>query len=1157
MATALAIGSADAQAAVVFTPSGNQAQNNKENPFRFMPTAGRLNTITLQNMHNLDPKAMTNLEPDITLTAPYAGDDQMQTCSIMYGPNEENWFYTMVPLYDELEGSNEYWKDISYNGVEFTLYNEKAEKIGSCVGKFPLIEGAKKCQSMQVSLSATQKFYNFDDYYEITIAANYNPLKDFGAKQVSYTFSLNNSTEPQDPICAIPGMPGYVINVGTPTAESFIMMYMDYSTWPDDDRLTRYTVYTKAGYGTNGPTKMQDFPIDELTGDNTGESPMQMTSNGNKLYIATALYEKPFFGEGEDEGSQNGNNYIITLLEQSGSTFKEVKKTVIPVPDRNEGFITSSVTLGKFRGSNDITFDFGDGKLPCYVLKFSQTDVQENEQCYYAIYDSDGKEIKRFAENSRGVMQLSNLTGHEEQYAFLMKNKDGNDVLQMIDWPSLKLGTELPVSFYDYDSGETFNLSNNLDRCLGKGGYYYIASSANGSTDDKNTIHRIAYFNGKGEVDHIDALTFKADVTKVLPCIDASIMDPYLFNSDKNFEYLAWLERKSPENANASVKVIAIVDQKGNILAEREYKLRQQYFNAYVSNPSSGLSFLCVQYTDYYGQERESRNELIRLPFNKFEGEGTIENPYLVKTYGDFNQIRNNLTSHFRIDADIDAEGRTFLQVPGTFTGSIDGGGHQVRNLVISGRNDNNAMFYQIGDDESASRSFIKDLTFVNPSMHISFQSFRIKADAMLAYQLVGTDLENVHFISPKATTDFTERNSYSNPYFGGIAARVNGCSFKGCSLLDADFDMPNSAVGGIGANFIINGSEINACAFTGKITGKCYVGGIAGHVNTTTNINDVHVNAEIIGTHSVGGVVGFSEQGPANISHAIVEGSVTGEEPFMTYAYVPEPGSDPDDPEPSLIPVETYQHYVGGIGGYMIEGSVKNSLVALGSLAWDTEKDGDYANRIVGAGAISNCHALSSLADGTDEDYNGASVEKDDLTTEWFTNLGFAFDGKNHTEPWNHDGELPTLHFEATAAQYVAFTIDELRADIEKPYEIEVVLEGFDNPAEAGFNPYFDAGEDAVEITDVTLRENGNAQLTVTFHKEGNYTLTVQCGTKSATLPVEAVDLSGIAEVTVEAAQANDPVYNLQVIKVGTRAGFDTLPAGLYIVGGQKILKK
>ena len=126
-------------------------------------------------------------------------------------------------------------------------------------------------------------------------------------------------------------------------------------------------------------------------------------------------------------------------------------------------------------------------------------------------------------------------------------------------------------------------------------------------------------------------------------------------------------------------------------------------------------------------------------------------------------------------------------------------------------------MFYQIGDDESASRSFIKNLTFVNPSMHISFQSFRIKADAMLAYQLVGADLENVHFISPKATTDFTERNSYSNPYFGGIAARVNGCSFKGCSLLDADFDMPNSAVGGIGANFIINGSEINACASPAK----------------------------------------------------------------------------------------------------------------------------------------------------------------------------------------------------------------------------------------------------------------------------------------------------------------------------------------------------
>ncbi|MDE6528796.1 MAG: hypothetical protein K2L78_07110, partial [Muribaculaceae bacterium] len=557
MATALAVGSAADASAVAFSPFGIKAQNDPSNPFRFMQTAERRNTITMEAINNvLGLKDVTNLTPDITLTAPYSGEDQMQTCSVIYGPNEESWFYTMVPLYDELPGSNEYWKNVSYTGVEFTLYNEKAEVLGSFIGNIPLIEGALKCQSIQVNLSATQKFYNFDNYYEVTLAANYNPKQGYGAKQVSYGFSCNNKKEAQDPICAIPGMPGYVINTGTSTAENFVMLWMDFSTWPTDDDYTRYSVYTRAGYDTNGPTKMEDFPINELLGDNTGDSPLQMTANGNKLYLATALYENPFYGE--DEGSQDGNNYIITLFEQSGSSFKEIKKTVIPVPAREEGFLVSSVTLGHFRGTRDITFEFGDGKLPCYVLYFSQTDVQNNNICHYAIYDTDGNELKRFGENNLGVSQLSNLTGHEEQYAFLEEVEDGEGnktaVLQMLNWPSLTKGAALPVSFYDYETGETFNLSNNLDRCVGKGGYFYVCSSANGITDDKHTVHRIAYFDGNGELDHIDNLTFSSDITKVLPWIDASIMDPYLFNSDKNSEYLVWLERKSTENPAATVK---------------------------------------------------------------------------------------------------------------------------------------------------------------------------------------------------------------------------------------------------------------------------------------------------------------------------------------------------------------------------------------------------------------------------------------------------------------------------------------------------------------------------------------------------------------------------------------------------------------------------
>lgn len=1156
MATALAIGTAATSTAGVFSPFGNQAQNDKNNPFRFMPTKERRNTITPEKLNNqLGLRSVTQLEPDKTLTAPYCLEDQMRTAFYIYGPNEEEWFYTMETYYDALPGSNDYFIDKSYNGMLFTLYNEKGEKMGSFKGNVPLIEGAKRCYSMQVDLSVTKNFYNFDDYYEVAIGCNYNPIEGEGAKQFTYVYSLNNKTEAQDPLYTIPGLPGFEVNIGTATSENFVMMFMDKSTWPDDPQTTTYTVYTRWSYGSNGPTKVEDFPILSVNGEEA--VPMQMTTKGTTLYAASAVYEKPFFENEEDETTQNGNNYVITLYEQQQGKFKEVKKTTIPVPDVMEGYVSSEVSLGTFRGTDDITFEFGDGTLPCYILQFIQTGSTGDEYTYYAVYDTEGKELERFGENSNGFMQLSNIDGCEEQYAFLAE-KDGTTVLQMMNWPSLTLGAALPISFYDPDSGEVFNLSSNLDRCPGKGGYYYVSSSANGVTNDKNTIHRIAYFDGNGNFDHTDVLTFKADVTKVEPFIDASVLDPYLFNSDKNFEYLVWMQRKAPANPAILNYVIGIVDAKGNILAEREYDLKAkgQRFWAFVSNVHSGTSNLCITY-DYnygFGQGIESRLEMIRLPFNKFEGEGTVENPYLIKSYGDFNQIRNNLTSHFRLAADIDGEGRTMLQIPGTFTGSIDGAGHQVRNIVITGGNDNNGMFYQFGEEGSATKSFLKDITFSNLSMHISFQSYRIKADGLLAYQFVNSNLENVHLLNATATTEFGTRNSFDNPIFGGFAARINGCSINGCSVLNADFNMPNSYVGGIGGNFIGDGSEVNACAFTGKIVGKNNVGGIAGYVNVATTINDVHVNADITGTYRVGGVVGFADQGPAYISRALVEGSVTSEEPSIEQIQL-NPGNGEDE---DIIWGDAAYHYVGGVAGDLSTGWAHNSVVALDNLSWKKMDVNLYANRIVGSGSTANCHALSTLPLGGTESCDGESVEKDALTDEWFANLDFAA-GATTVAPWNLEGGMPALYFEDAAALYLGCDPAEYEGAPGTKVNVVVKYDGFDLAEEIGSGlAQIGTANESIAVINGNM-EPGDGQITVEVElvAEGTTTFTVSCKGKTATATITVKNLSGIAGVTADQAQPNDPVYNLQGIKVGTREGFDSLPAGLYIMGGQKILKR
>lgn len=85
-------------------------------------------------------------------------------------------------------------------------------------------------------------------------------------------------------------------------------------------------------------------------------------------------------------------------------------------------------------------------------------------------------------------------------------------------------------------------------------------------------------------------------------------------------------------------------------------------------------------------------------------------------------------------------------------------------------------------------------------------------------------------------------------------------------------------------------------------------------------------------------------------------------------------------------------------------------------------------------------------------------------------------------------------------------------------------------------------AGNDAVKI-------NGEA---VTPDADGVCTFIVAADTK-----VSIGDAAGIADVMVEGANYDDSVYNLQGVKVGTVSEMNTLPAGLYISNGKKVVVK
>lgn len=177
-------------------------------------------------------------------------------------------------------------------------------------------------------------------------------------------------------------------------------------------------------------------------------------------------------------------------------------------------------------------------------------------------------------------------------------------------------------------------------------------------------------------------------------------------------------------------------------------------------------------------------------------GSGTVDDPYLISSAYQFNQINKGMDKYYRLIKDIDFEneraypiGRTELSNGSIeyekFNGIVDGNGHTISNLTIIG-DDYAGVFGSIGED-----GVVKNLSFDcvriqasgYPSAKSSTYSFYagiIAGDnhgTIRNCHIYSSDLENekknnVDLIS-ETSNEGAERSVYF--YVGGIAGRNNG----------------------------------------------------------------------------------------------------------------------------------------------------------------------------------------------------------------------------------------------------------------------------------------------------------------------------------------------------------------------------------------------
>lgn len=295
-------------------------------------------------------------------------------------------------------------------------------------------------------------------------------------------------------------------------------------------------------------------------------------------------------------------------------------------------------------------------------------------------------------------------------------------------------------------------------------------------------------------------------------------------------------------------------------------------------------------------------------------GEGTESNPYMISNYEDFDNIRNNLSSFYRLTADIDFEGKTLIPI-GTmsilFAGGIDGDNHVLKNFKILSETSFTGLF------ANANKAKFKNLEIKNAEAEQTVSN--TSCLGILAGYMNECTIENI------TMTDILVKG-YTN--VGGFAGRIFNSTINNIHLSDVNA-LGGSYTGGLSGDMISN--KIENISFEDIIvTGKTNVGALAGRTKGGSILRcRANKNIKITGTKGVGGLTGVAEDS-INVKECCLNVSVAGDDCLGGLSGIIKTGSAVENCSVEGHVISRINDYkVGGLTGYATDANIKNSYAA------------------------------------------------------------------------------------------------------------------------------------------------------------------------------------------------------------------------------------
>lgn len=1081
-----------------------------------------------------------------------------QTYGWVTAPDASNWYFTQnITSRDSVY--SEYYTAHFHESSVITLFDNSHKQVGSFSVKVP--EGWKHVQNITPYGPVTKKLFDRDEK-SCEILVEFHDAFKGENKYLTRAYDINTGEIKFE----MEGT-GLVFDAskGWNSYQRLIMTHESEEKYSID-------VIAPPAYGQTDWTVEHTFyfDIDNKITYLQGSCFNCMNVDGTPYYVL-AQYEKPYTNTDASDGTQDikqePDNFLV--LRTFDKDFKKVDSLRVSI-NAPEGTPYRSAAFGLF-GNNDLSKGYfsNNGKLNYVVELFDYTPSLDGDLISIAVYDSENGKLKDICDKvtSNKWALLNTIHGKSEQMWFLQTigtSEGSGQQIQLVDVPSCEKAGVLPQSI----DGNA--ISSNFDRyptTANAQGYQYVIALAQAQSNGAGEVLApIAWVNPDCTIDHVDRLNLGTKAENFTPLINSTSLNPYLFNTDDDMEYVYIAKKRREDGSNKLDNVLEVSTLDGTVI--KSWRGDDTHVFEKASFPvmnDLGKRQMFVVFEDRANNKYDMN--FYDLPFTKFEqgGTGTVEDPYLIATTGDFQQMALEPTKNYKMVADIDMSKAAQWWTPvKNFTGSLDGDGHTIYNLGVKTTEDHTGLFGTLDLNGIA-----KNLIFVNPIVEVTnTNQFAgvLAGETNYTYDGKGkaTNVDSIFVYGAKIAGDdqmFIAAGGLVGS--ANLKTMINNCSFQG------EITLPNSEnVGGI-VGQTRSGSSVNACYANVNATAKTILGGIVGMAGTPHDyckFTNCEVRGQLTAENAVGGFVGdnyFNE-----ISNVVSHADIVATKKSACNGYA----------AGGIIGVmeSAWNDNSGFAKNCVFDGSVKvlqdgeeiNAPATVHQIAGKTIADDEVSagetpekeTRLSGNYTTNN--AGSTDATSVDGAYKAAK----EMGKDFFTGLQYAY-GSSLAEPWKEDGsKIPTLYFN-NIAKALAVSADDVTVGTtdEGAVVVKVSVYGLDNPdlesdlEVSSTNAAVSLGEAHGNSIDLTIKgkKQGVAWVTVNF---GEFSATINVTVlKNFVSGIESVEASEAlvikaanGQISAEGANAIY-VYSVNGKLVGKTSGaaFSTsgLTSGLYIV--------